>query len=147
NSGLALAVAPWLLAAVTKLVGADIPRRRRRAAAEAGIWGGLEILAGEPGMALLSAAVASLRVALALRQAERPSVLAVAGAGLIALLVAAPQIAATAQILPESSRGQRPFAYVTATGTSTPPVRLLEQLVPYPYGRPDLRGRFGFDGH
>src|SRR5262249_25917970 len=52
NSGLALAVAPWLLAAVTKLVGADIPRRRRRAAAEAGIWGGLEILAGEPVMAL-----------------------------------------------------------------------------------------------
>ena len=148
NSGLALAVAPWLLAAVTRLVRAEDACRRRRAVAEAGLWGGLEILAGEPVIALLSAATAGLRVAIALRRDARAAILsATATAGLLALLVAAPQIAATAQILPESTRGQKAFSYVTATGTSTPPVRLLEQLVPFPYGRPDLRGRFGFDGH
>jgi len=148
NSGLALAVAPWLLAAVAKLARAEDPRRRRRALAEAGLWGGLEILAGEPVIALLSAGVCGLRVAIAVREGVRLPILpAVAGAGLLSLLVAAPQIAATAQILPESSRGRKPFSYVTATGTSTPPVRLLEQFVPFPYGRPDLRGRFGFDGH
>jgi hypothetical protein len=148
NSGLALAVAPWLLAAVARLARSEDPRRRRRAAAEAGIWGGLEILAGEPVMALLSAAVAGWRVAIALRRDGRPAILgSVAIAALLALLVAAPQIAATTQILGESTRGQKPFPYVTATGTSTPPVRLLEQFVPFPYGRPDLRGRFGFDGH
>ena len=71
-----------------------------------------------------------------------------AQASVIALLVAAPQIAATAQILPDSSRERaRPFPFVTATGTSIHLVRLVEQVVPFPYGRPDLVGRFGFDGH
>lgn len=142
NSGLALSVAPWVLAAVAKL------RREnagRRAIAEAGLWGGLELLAGEPVIALLTALLAALGTLATLR---RPRVaLSVAAAGVLALLVAAPQIAATAQILPDSSRVRTPLSYVTATGTSTHPLRLLEQAVPFPYGRPDLRGRFGFDGH
>ncbi len=149
NSGLALSIAPWVLAAVAKCT-AEAPGRRKRASAEAGLWGGLEILAGEPVIALLTFLMAVLRIALALRDSPRsrvPLVLSVSGAGLIALLLAAPQIAATAQILPDSSRAQRPFPYVTATGTSTHPLRLVEQAVPFPYGRPDLRGRFGFDGH
>ena len=42
---------------------------------------------------------------------------------------------------------RQPFPFVTVTGTSTHPLRLVEQAVPFPYGRPDLSGRFGFDGH
>jgi hypothetical protein len=148
NSGLAVAVAPWVVAAVVKIVRADEPARRRRALAEAGFWGGLELLAGEPVVALLTAVAAGLRVLVALREKRSASFLpAVAASSLLALLLAAPQIAATAQILPDSSRVRAPFPFVTATGTSTHPVRLVEQLLPYPYGRPDLRGRLGFDGH
>jgi hypothetical protein len=148
NSGLALAIAPWVVAAVVKIVRAEEPARRRRALAEAGLWSGLELLAGEPVVALLTAVAAGLRVLVGIREKRSASLLpAVAGAGLLALLLAAPQIAATAQILPDSSRVRAPFPFVTATGTSTHPVRLVEQLLPYPYGRPDLRGRLGFDGH
>jgi hypothetical protein len=150
NSGLALGIAPWVLAAVTKLVRTGDPVLRRRRVAEAGLWGGLELLAGEPVIALLTALLAGLRVLMALRD-ERDGLAArvawVGGAGLVALLLAAPQIAATAQILPDSSRVKTPFPFVTATGTSTHPFRLVEQVVPFPYGRPDLRGPLGFDGH
>jgi hypothetical protein len=150
NSGLALSIAPWVLAAVTRVGRADGPAPRRRRLAEAGLWGGLELLSGEPVIALLTALLAGLRVLLALRDDRegRARILAsVGGAGLVALLLAAPQIAATAQILPDSSRVRQPFPFVTATGTSTHPFRLVEQVVPFPYGRPDLRGRLGFDGH
>src|SRR5262249_52137773 len=82
------------------------------------------------------------------RETRTPRVLLpVLAAGALGVLIAAPQIAATAQILPDSSRARTPFPFVTATGTSTHPARLLEQLVPYPYGPPDLRGPLGFDGH
>ncbi len=150
NSGLALSLSPWVLAAVTKLCTADASHHRRKATAEAGLWGGLEILAGEPVIALLTFLMASLRFALALRdspRSRRTILLCVSGAGLLALLLAAPQIAATAQILPDSSRVRQPFPFVTVTGTSTHPLRFVEQAVPFPFGRPDLRGRFGFDGH
>jgi hypothetical protein len=150
NSGLALSIAPWVLAAVAKIVEAREPAPRRRRVAEAGLWGGLELLAGEPVIALLTALVAGLRVLMALRddrEGRARTLTAVGGAGLLAVLLAAPQIAATAQILPDSSRVRKPFPFVTATGTSTHPFRLVEQVVPFPYGRPDLRGRLGFDGH
>ena len=101
-------------------------------------------------IALLTACLAGLRVLMALRDdrgRRADLVLSVGGAALLALLLAAPQIAATAQILPDSSRVRTPFPFVTATGTSTHPFRLVEQVVPFPYGRPDLRGRLGFDGH
>jgi hypothetical protein len=150
NSGLALSISPWVLAAVTKVARTDDPASRRRRLAEAGLWGGLELLAGEPVIALLTALAAGLVVLRALRddRAGRKHLLAaVAVAGVVALLLAAPQIAATAQIFPDSSRARKPFPFVTATGTSTHPLRLVEQVVPFPYGRPDLRGRRGFDGH
>ena len=150
NSGLALGIAPWVLAAVTKLVQTSEPALRRRRVAEAGLWGGLELLAGEPVIALLTALLAGLRVLLALRDdRERRGVIvaSVGSAAVLALLLASPQVAATAQILPDSSRVRKPFPFVTATGTSTHPFRLVEQVLPFPYGRPDLRGRLGFDGH
>jgi hypothetical protein len=117
----------------------------RRAAAELGVLAGLEVLAGEPVVVLLTAVIAAARFAA--HGARRRAGVPLAQATVIALLVAAPQIAATAQILPDSSRARTPFPFVVATGTSTHPVRLVEQVVPFPYGRPDLFGRFGFDAH
>ena len=151
NSGLALALAPWVLAGLVKVfrrVEAADTRGSRRAVAELGLWGGLELLAGEPVVALLVAVLAAVRVAASLtRRTAGRSAAALALATLLALLVAAPQIAATAQILPDSSRERKPFPFVVATGTSTPTARLVEQVVPFPWGRPDRRGPDGFHGH
>jgi hypothetical protein len=149
NSGLTLSLAPWVLAAVVRVVERASSGYRpgaRRSAAELGIAAGLEVLAGEPVIALLTAVVAAARV-LAARAGKARAIVPLAGAIAIALLVAAPQIAATAQILPDSSRVRNPFPFVVATGTSTHPLRLVEQVVPFPYGRPDLFGALGFDGH
>ncbi len=70
-----------------------------------------------------------------------------AGGLLLAALIAAPQILLTWQIFHGSSREQRPFPFVTATGTSVHPMLALEQVVPFPFGRPDLTGPRGFSGH
>ncbi len=151
NSGLALSLAPWVMAALVRLLGRAAehdPRGdgARKSAAELGLLAGLEVLGGEPVVVLLTAVIAAARV-VAARGAGRRAALPLAQATVIALLVAAPQIAATAQIFPDSSRARTPFPFVVATGTSTDPVRLVEQVVPFPYGRPDLFGRFGFDAH
>ena len=156
NSGLALSVAPWVMAAVVKLGRRAQKGERagvRRAAAELGLWGGLEVLAGEPVVALLTAvlaggrALAGLAGSLPPEGGRRPALAGLAAGGVVAVLVAAPQLAATAQIFPDSSRERKPFPFVIATGTSVHPIRLLEQVVPFPYGRPDLRGPLGFAGH
>jgi hypothetical protein len=156
NTGLALAIAPWVLAAFARLLRrAEAGDRRavRRATAELGLWAGLEVLAGEPVVVLLTAVVALVRTLSALTTAPRAGLprrttLAFLGlAALIAAAVAAPQIAATAQILPDSSRQRNPFPFVVATGTSTHPIRLLEQVIPFPHGRPDLQGPLGFNAH
>jgi hypothetical protein len=148
NSGLALAVAPWVLAALARLLsrsGAGDARGARRATAELGLWAGLELLAGEPVVALLVAALAAARVVASLDGGGAARMAgALVLASILALLVAAPQIAATAQILPDASRERRPFSFYVATGTSTPPARLLEQALPFPWGRPDRRGPDGF---
>jgi hypothetical protein len=135
NSGLALSLAPWVMAALVRLLRAAEHGQggdrdgARRAAAELGLLAGLEVLAGEPVVVLLTAVIAAARFAASHRAWRRAGV-PVALATLIALLVAAPQIAATAQIL-DSSRA-RAIPFVVATGTSTHPVRLVEQVVPFP---------------
>jgi hypothetical protein len=146
NSGMALAVAPWVLAAAARLARRDSPRR---AAAEIGLWGGLEILAGEPVIALLTFLLAVGRVAAAARGAgrARSRLAGLAGGFLLAALLAAPQILLTGQIFLGSSRQERPFPFVTATGTSVHPMLLLEHVLPFPFGRPDLTGPAGFSGH
>jgi hypothetical protein len=156
NSGLALAVSPWVMGAVVKLGRRAQAGERagvRRAAAELGLWGGLEVLAGEPVVALLTAVLAGSRALVGLwgpfpeGEGRRRALAGLATGAVLAVLVAAPQLAATAQIFPDSSRDRKPFPFVTATGTSVHPIRLLEQVVPFPYGRPDLRGPLGFAGH
>src|SRR6266540_1566838 len=78
---------------------------------------------------------------------RRTTLAFLATATIVAAALAAPQIAATAQILADSSRQRNPFPFVVATGTSTHPIRLLEQVIPFPHGRPDLQGPLGFNAH
>jgi hypothetical protein len=147
NSGMALAVAPWVLAAAARLARAN---SSKRAAAELGLWGALEILAGEPVIVLLTFLLAAGRVvvaALGARPRAHAPLASFAVGFLVAALLAAPQILLTGQIFLGSSREQRPFPFVTATGTSVHPMLLLEQVLPFPFGRPDLTGPAGFNGH
>ena len=147
NTGMALAVAPWVLAAAAKTVhharGPD-GRRARRAAAELSVWSALEVFAGEPVVALLTFLLVAVLVAARL---SRRGVLAVAGGLALGALLAGPQVLLTAQIYRDSSREERSFPFVTATGTSVHPVRFVEQVVPFPFGRPDLAGEGRFTGH
>ena len=146
NTGMALAVAPWVLAATAKTIGRVGGDRRpvRRAVAELGVWSALEVFAGEPVVALLTFLLVAVRLAAAWTLRAVPGV---AGGLVLGALLAAPQVLLTAQIYRDSSRDQRPFPFVTATGTSIHPVRFVEQAVPFPFGRPDLAGPGGFTGH
>ena len=147
NSGMALAVAPWVLGSAARLARGD-SHRMKRGAAGLGLAGALEVLAGEPVIALLTFLLAAGRVvAASTRGFVRPRLAGLAGGLLLAALLSAPQLLLTFQIFHGSSREQRPFPFVTATGTSVHPMLALEQVMPFPFGRPDLIGPAGFTGH
>jgi hypothetical protein len=145
NSGLALALAPWVMAAAARVSvrtaggGASV----RRAMGELGLMAGLEVLAGEPVIALMAFALAVARGLMA----SARSIVPIASGLALGVAVAAPQIAATAQVYATSTRSLAPFPYLLASSTSVTPQRLLEQVTPYPFGRPDLTGEEGFTGH
>jgi hypothetical protein len=146
NTGMALAVAPWVLAAAAKTVrhARDPGRRVRRAAAELGLWSALEVFAGEPVVALLTFLLVGV---LAAAHFSRRGTLAVVGGLALGALLAGPQVLLTAQIYRDSSREERSFPFVTATGTSVHAVRFVEQVVAFPFGRPDRAGDGRFTGH
>jgi hypothetical protein len=148
NSGLALALAPWVLAAAARLGAraAGEARPLRRAMAELALVAGLEVLAGEPVIALMSFGLAGLRALMA--PAAKARALVAAGLALaLGGAIAAPQIASTAQVYATSTRSLAPFPYLLASNTSLTLARLLEQAAPFPFGRPDLTGEAGFTGH
>ncbi len=157
NSGFALAVAPWLAAAASKLgrrSGAGNRNAAARSAVELALWGALEIVAGEPVVALLAfvtAAVAGICGLLAPSPVPRRARLALAApmvaAGLaLAALLAAPQIATTWQMSRGTARDLSPFDFEGATAQSVDPALIAEQAVAFPFGRPDLSGAGRFDG-
>jgi hypothetical protein len=155
NTGLALALAPFVLAAVAGACRPSAPGRGlRRAMAGIASWSALELLAGEPVVALLTAVAVAVRFtahAVGDDGGDHPAPARRAGAILaaaaLALLIAAPQIAATWQSFRGSTRDVAPFSFAVATGTSVHAARILEQVAPFPFGRPDLTGPFGFHGH
>jgi len=153
NTGMALALAPFVLAAVARACGPFAESRgRRRAIAGIAVWSALELLAGEPVVAMLTAVAVALRFASHAfgedghREPARGARMILAGA-FLSLLIAAPQIAATWQSFPGSTRDMAPFSFAVATGTSVHGARILEQVTPFPFGRPDLTGPLGFHGH
>ena len=148
NSGLALALAPWVMAAAARLSAraSGDARPLRRAVAELALVSGLEILAGEPVIALMSFGLAGLRALMA-PAAKARAVVAASLALALGGAIAAPQIASTAQVYATSTRSLAPFPYLLASNTSLTLARLLEQVAPFPFGRPDLTGEEGFTGH
>ena len=148
NSGLALALTPWVMAAAARVgtrAGGEA-RPLRRAVAELALVSGLEVLAGEPVIALMSFGLAGMRALMA--PAARMRALLAAGFALaLGGAIAAPQIASTAQVYATSTRSLAPFPYLLASNTSLTFARLLEQVAPFPFGRPDLTGEAGFTGH
>lgn len=153
NTGMALALAPWLAAAAVRTARraalGDRPGTRR-GIAEVAVTGALEVLAGEPVVALLAIVTAFVAAAGAAIDSRGdagpggvrfvPAMVPVAAGLLLAGLLAAPQILLAAQITPYSTRGSAPFRPSEILAASTTPRQLLTLAVPFPDGRPDLTG-------
>ena len=113
NAGPAAAWLPWCVAAAIDVARSDTIRRFLSAAAAAGLAFGLQLLAGEPAISLLTiacAAVAAFAASLAppgarLLRAGRTAAGGVL-AGLLAFGIAAPLLLPLLQVLPLTYRGQ-----------------------------------------
>jgi hypothetical protein len=129
-----LAVAAWW-----PLVLLGAARGGRRGVALGGIACGLALLAGEPVTASLG--LLPLLLVAIQRHGWRRGFLTSAGIGAVGLLLALPQVVATARILGFTARqaggmGGGRFHLGAA--------RLLELVVPFPFGRPWELGRTGY---
>jgi hypothetical protein len=127
-----LAVAAWM-----PLVLAGLARGGRRGTLIAGLAGGWVLLGGEPISAALAAPLALLAVA---RSATRMGIKlrSLAAAALLAALVAAPQIVATARVLPGTYRGAHGLPVEQVATNVLSPWRLVELVLPLPWGVPTL---------
>ncbi|HVT59157.1 MAG TPA: hypothetical protein VHR45_12235 [Thermoanaerobaculia bacterium] len=150
-AGLTYAGSGWMLSALTfynlltvaawwPLAAWGAAGGGRRAIALGGVACGLALLGGEPVTAalgivpLLAAAVARLGGRRGLASAA-----AVLGVG---AAVALPQLVATLRVLPFTVRGLGLHPSVAANYALAAP-RLLELLVPFPFGRPAIAGPTG----
>ena len=151
------ALAPGFAAAAIAAVRAGAPPGRRAAAlgAAALIWT-LLVLGGDPptaSIALVLGLTAVLARPLGAGERRRPALrnlVALAVALAAGTLLAVPQIAATAQILPWSARGVRGYSEAVRTVASFDPRQALEWLLPFAFGRPDVTGDgafWGFEFH
>ena len=96
---------------------------------------GVDLLSGEPfTIALALAGSAIWLVAEERGQARRSGLTSLAAAVALAALLAAPQILATALWVPETRRAVSGMKVEEAIYFSLSPLRLLELLVPYPFG-------------
>ena len=95
----------------------------------------LDLLAADVFTIALALVCAALWAALEEDESEgRKGLLRLAAALVLAALAAAPQVAATALWIPETNRGVIGMKLSTVTLYSISPWRLLELLVPYPFG-------------
>jgi hypothetical protein len=125
-----MALLPWIVWAVARRAGSPAGR-----VVPLALLFGLDLLAAD----VFTAALAMLAAALWLARESDPRVALaefgrlLAGVGLGALF-AAPQIVATALWIPETSRAVVGMKLFDVTFFSISPWRLLELLVPYPFG-------------
>lgn len=132
-----LTVLAWWPAVMAGTVRGD-----RRGIAAAGLCCGLAMLGGEP----ITLAIACVPLAWAAREAHgarRGAALTCAALGL-GLLVALPQIVATARILGFTFRLAHGIEAAQAAAFALHPARLLELLVPLPWGWPARAGAEGW---
>ena len=126
--------APWALA--------GLARGGRRGTLLAGVACGLMLLGGEPISAAL--VIPAMAIAAIGRHGWRLGLVSAAGAGVVGLLVALPQLVATARVLPYSYRFAHGLSATQAAAADLHPARLLELVWPLPWGWPSEYGRFGF---
>lgn len=131
-----LAVAAWW---PLVLLGAVIGGRR--GIAIGGIACGLALLGGEPVAATLG--LVPLLVIAVTHLGWRRGFLTAVAIGAVGLLIALPQVVALLRILPFTYRGSHGMSTEQAAQFTLHPLRLVELLVPFPYGRPTWLGRFG----
>jgi hypothetical protein len=132
-----LAVSAWW---PLVLVGAV--RGGRRGIALGGLACGLALLSGEPATALLG--LAPLLLAAFQRHGFRRGSLTALAIGATGLAIALPQIVATVRILGFTSRGALGPAGVGAGRFHLGLARLLELVVPFPFGHPWDLGKSGY---
>ena len=142
------AILPW--AALAGLRLAETPRLRRAAAVAALL--GLDVLAGEPFTLALAALFVFAFAAAAERERRGRALLFSMAACVAAAVAAGIQLVPMFLYLPETFRAQVRFRLLATLQWSLSPARLLEWIVPYPFGDPTgfvpwktWGGRF-FDG-
>jgi hypothetical protein len=147
NSGAAAAWLPWCAAAAIDLARARDTREALRAALAAGLAFGLQLLAGEPVISLLTVLVAGglgLVECFALRDGAGRRLLRFAaggaGSGVGAGLLAAPLLLPLSVVLPFTYRGQHAYSWKAFSASAFALWRLPEWLFPRLSGDPGALG-------
>ncbi len=152
-AGLAYAGSGWILTALSfynllavsawwPLVLLGAVRGGRRGIALGGIACGLALLAGEPVTALLG--IAPLLLVALQRHGLRRGMITTLAIGGTGVLIALPQIVASARILGFTSRGAMGAAAIGGGRFHLGLARLLELVVPFPFGHPWDLGKTGY---
>jgi hypothetical protein len=131
-----LTVAAWWPLAMLGAV-----RGGRRGIALGGIACGLALLGGEPVTAALG--LVPLLLAAVSRHGWRRGLLTAVAVGALGLGIALPQVVATLRVLPFTVRGGQGVSAAQAVFYRLHPLRLLELVVPFPFGWPAWIGRHG----
>jgi len=123
------ALQPWALWALAR--GGP----SRRAAVRVGFVYGLMLLAGDAVSVAIAIAAGAAWIALEVPRPDRASASAsLAGGVILGGLLAAPQIVATALLVPETQRAVAGMRLSESLTYSVSPWRLAELAVPYPFG-------------
>lgn len=131
-----LAVAAWW-----PLVLLGAVRGGRRGIALGGIACGLALLGGEPVAATLG--LVPLLVAGITHLGWKRGFATAVAIGAVGLLIALPQVVALLRVLPFTYRGAHGMSAEQAAHFTLHPLRLMELMIPFPFGRPGWLGRFG----
>ena len=147
NAGPAAAWLPWCAAAALDLARAETGRRRVAAAVATGLAFGLQLLAGEPAISLLSGTFAAALAAAAWLSSRRDRLLragraAVGGvlAALVGFGVAAPLLLPLGEILPLTFRGQHLYSARAFGASPFAPWQMVEWFFPRFAGDPGSLG-------
>ena len=151
-AGITYAGSGWMLSAMTfynllavaawwPLVLLGAVRGGRRGIALGGIACGLALLGGEPVAAALG--LAPLLLVAVRHLGWRRGLLTAVAIGAVGVLIALPQVVAMLRVLPFTYRGAHGMSAEQAAHFTLHPLRLVELLVPFPYGRPTWLGRYG----
>ena len=146
NSSAAAAWLPWCGAALVDLGRAPDGRTRARSAVAAGLAMGLQLLAGEPAISLITIAVGGALLVGAARTAPRGqrathlgrSLRASVGAGALAIALAAPLLLPLRAVFPLTYRGQHSFSEKASGASAFTASRALEWVLPRIGGSPDV---------